>query len=87
MVAVEAAAHGLPTVAYACGGVVDAVGEGISGRLVAPGDARAFAEAVSGLLCEPLQPRRVALFARDFAWSCFGHGVLQAVGISAATAS
>lgn len=38
MVAVEAAAHGLPTVAFATGGVVDAVSDGVSGCLTPPGD-------------------------------------------------
>lgn len=34
MVAIEAAAHGLPTVAFATGGIVDAVKDGVSGYLV-----------------------------------------------------
>src|SRR5690606_24700631 len=34
MVAIEAAAHGLPTVAFATGGIVDAVKDGMSGYLV-----------------------------------------------------
>ncbi|MDY0330919.1 MAG: glycosyltransferase family 4 protein [Thiomonas sp.] len=72
MVAVEAAAHGLPTVAYATGGIVDAVADGISGRLVLPGDADAFAAAVRGLLQRPLPTNPVIAFARRFSWEAFG---------------
>jgi phosphatidylinositol alpha-1,6-mannosyltransferase len=46
MVAVEAAASGLPTVAFAVGGVPDAVVEPATGTLVAAGDHAAFADAV-----------------------------------------
>ena len=42
MVSIEAAASGTPTVAFATGGVVDAVAEGTSGRLVEPGNYAAF---------------------------------------------
>ncbi|MBS0570650.1 MAG: glycosyltransferase family 4 protein, partial [Proteobacteria bacterium] len=75
MVAVEAAAHGLPTVAFATGGVVDAVAQGISGRLVPPGDHEKFAQQVVELLSErPSAAARETArsFARDFAWDRFG---------------
>lgn len=77
MVAVEAAAHGLPTVAYATGGVVDAVGEGISGRLVAPGDGAGFARATLECLTESFDLESVLAFAAQFAWPQFGARVLQ----------
>lgn len=72
MVAVEAAAHGLPTVAFAAGGVVDAVADGQSGRLVASGDYPALAEAVLQTLAarDALRPDCHA-FARRFAWPEF----------------
>lgn len=72
MVAVEAAAHGLPTVAYATGGVVDAVAEEESGSLIPPDDAEGFAAAVLRLLAQPLPVERVRSFAERFAWPRFG---------------
>ncbi|QIK39248.1 glycosyltransferase family 4 protein [Caldichromatium japonicum] len=72
MVAIEAAAHGLPTVAYATGGVVDAVAEGVSGRLVPPGDAKAFAAAVLHTLDAPPLANACCAFAQGFAWEVFG---------------
>jgi len=80
MVAVEAAAHGLPTVAFATGGVTDAVAEGRSGCLVKPGDYDALADAVVSTLKSGVdfaQPCRD--FARQFAWDVFGDGVARAV--------
>ncbi|HEX7339334.1 MAG TPA: glycosyltransferase family 4 protein, partial [Rhodanobacteraceae bacterium] len=73
MVAVEAAAHGLPTVAFATGGVVDAVAEGQSGHLVKTGDYAAFAQAVTVTLAdEQTWAPRCEAFAARFAWSAFG---------------
>ena len=46
---VEAAACALPAVASRTGGIVDVVEDGVSGRLVAPGDAGALSEALLGL--------------------------------------
>lgn len=46
MVAIEAAASGLPTVAFSAGGVPDAVKDGASGYLVSPGDYHGFRDAV-----------------------------------------
>lgn len=72
MVAIEAAAHGLPTVAYATGGVTDAVREGVSGRLVAAGDDDAFAQAVLDLMDSPIRTDAAVAFAAEFAWHRFG---------------
>lgn len=74
MVAVEAAAAGLPTVAYATGGVVDAVSDGVSGYLVHSGDAVAMAEAIlESLLSRNTLRRTCKEFAKTFAWPEFGN--------------
>lgn len=73
MVAIEAAARGLPTVAFSAGGVVDAVSDGESGKLIPTGDYTAFANAVTDLLAHrrSLAPSCRA-FAKRFDWSEFG---------------
>ncbi len=81
MVAIEAAAHGLPTVAFASGGVIDAVAEGRSGFLIQQGDYAAFAEAVLRVLAEgrdAWKVRAIAL-AGNFAWPVFGERILNAL--------
>lgn len=79
MVALEAAAHGLPTVAYATGGVVDAVADGLSGRLVSPGDAAGFAQAVVSLLAQPLPAEVCRAFAQKLTWDVFGQRIAEAL--------
>lgn len=75
MVAIEAAAHGLPTIAFAVGGVPDAVGDGVSGWLLPPGDYDGFAARV----CKVIAAKdggslhgSARLFAKDFSWPLFG---------------
>ncbi|WP_417067883.1 glycosyltransferase family 4 protein [Niveibacterium terrae] len=70
MVAIEAAAHGLPTVAFAVGGVPDAVSEGISGKLIPSGDNDAFSDAVIGYLVKP-NDLKSRPFAEKFSWTEF----------------
>ncbi|OIQ86777.1 GDP-mannose-dependent alpha-(1-6)-phosphatidylinositol monomannoside mannosyltransferase [mine drainage metagenome] len=79
MVALEAAAHGLWSVAYAAGGVVDAVGQGASGDLIQPGDGSHFAAAVLAALERRSAGQGPRTFAEGFAWKRFGDAVAQAL--------
>ncbi|MNG23962.1 D-inositol-3-phosphate glycosyltransferase [compost metagenome] len=79
MVAVEAAAHGLQTVAYSSGGVVDAVADRVSGRLVASGHSEGFAQAVLALLADPIPAETIRGFAEDFSWRRFGERIKEAI--------
>jgi phosphatidyl-myo-inositol dimannoside synthase len=78
MVAVEAAAHGLPTVAFAAGGVVDAVSEGKSGFLVQPGDYSSFVDAVlTAVDCKKALSASARQFADGFSWPLFGERIMR----------
>lgn len=81
MVAIEAAAHGLPTAAFATGGIVDAVAEGQSGHLLPPGDYSALGEAILGMLNEgkPRWQAGAQQFARGFAWPVLGEKLWAAL--------
>lgn len=83
MVAIEAAAHGLPTVAFASGGVVDAVSEGQSGHLLPEGNYAAFAGSVLKVLAEgdDAWKARAVAFAADFAWPAFGRRMAAALAV------
>jgi glycosyltransferase involved in cell wall biosynthesis len=53
VVLMEALAHGRPVVATRVGGVPELVTDGISGRVVSPGDAQELAEAIESVLADP----------------------------------
>lgn len=75
MVAVEAAAHGLPTLAFAAGGVPDAVADGVSGALVPAGDWEGMIEHAVAALGDGLPgvtPESCRAHAAAFAWQRFG---------------
>jgi phosphatidylinositol alpha-1,6-mannosyltransferase len=83
MVAIEAAAHGLPTVAFAVGGVPDAVAQGRSGALVPPEDYAAFARRVIEMVSDPEPAHRKAsarAFAAEFAWPRFAERIRLLLG-------
>lgn len=83
MVAIEAAAHGLPTVAFAAGGVPDAVLPGVSGWLAPPGDYGTFAALVGRVLdasTSTIQAEGCRHFAEDFAWPLFGGRLRHLLG-------
>lgn len=73
MVAIEAAAHGLPTVAFDVGGVSDAIAAGQSGTLVAAGDFAEFSRAVLATLegATPAIRDRCRVAAIRFGWEHF----------------
>jgi phosphatidylinositol alpha-1,6-mannosyltransferase len=82
MVAIEAAAHGVPTVAFRVGGIPDAVADGASGRLIAPDDYNAMVHAVAGYLGAgdhaALRADCLA-HARAFDWSVIGARLVRAL--------
>jgi phosphatidyl-myo-inositol dimannoside synthase len=69
---VEAGAAGLPVVGGRCGGVVEAVVDGVTGLLVTPGDAADFSRAVATLLRDHDLRRRMGeagqRLAKDRTW-------------------
>jgi|TARA_Y100000780_G_C13681551_1_gene416242 phosphatidylinositol alpha-1,6-mannosyltransferase len=75
MVAIEAAAHGLQTVAFATGGIVDAVRHGESGFLANKNDHTTFNKYVLQLLQRPLDKANTLSFAQGFNWQQFGESV------------
>jgi phosphatidylinositol alpha-1,6-mannosyltransferase len=72
IVYLEAATRGVPSVAGAVGGALDAIADGETGILVDPRSHIEVADAVSGLLEDPERSRRMgaaaAQFATRFAW-------------------
>ena len=70
LTAIEAAACGLPALAFDVGGVSQAVREGVSGHLIADGNTSAYAKAMLQMLENPRErPDRAALaWAESFAW-------------------
>lgn len=82
MVAIEAAAHGLPTVAFATGGVVDAVSENLSGTLLPSENYTALSEQTIKVLHTNIPaPHSCRDFAAKFAWKKFGENLKDALGI------
>jgi glycosyltransferase involved in cell wall biosynthesis len=62
--AIEAMAAGTPVVAFATGGIRETVREGITGRLVPTGDARALGQRIEELLQDPSSRSRMAANGR-----------------------
>jgi glycosyltransferase involved in cell wall biosynthesis len=66
LVVVEAMMHGRPAVASAVGGLVELIEDGVTGRLVPPDDASALADAIRGLLADPVEARAIGVRARQY---------------------
>jgi phosphatidyl-myo-inositol dimannoside synthase len=83
MVAIEAAASGLPTVAFRAGGIPDAVADGVSGALLAPGDYAGMASAIERYLRAGADRSRIReaciAHARRFDWRNIGHRLVTAL--------
>ncbi len=78
LVALEAAAHGLATVAFATGGIPDAVSDPESGDLVPPGDYGAMGEAIRRRLAQDpgVRGRAAWCFAGERSWARFASELL-----------
>jgi phosphatidylinositol alpha-1,6-mannosyltransferase len=75
MVAIEAALFGLPTVAFAVGGVVDAIEDGRSGYLIYPGQYQEFAQIIIRYLTTPgsaVTSGACMSHAKKYSWDSFG---------------
>jgi len=82
MVAIEAAARGLPTVAFAVGGIPDAVSDGVSGKLVSPGDYQELVRQVDRILAAAGQApyaESAKKFAASFSWMRFEQELLNVI--------
>lgn len=75
MVAIEAAAHGTPTVAFATGGIVDAVKQNESGWLVEKNNYQHLAEQVIEALQQSKNIEQCKNFAKEFEWGKFGEQI------------
>jgi len=84
LVALEAAACGVPVVATAVGGLRTVVVDGVTGLLVPSRTADAFAGAIGSLLADPAHAAALgaeaAVHAREFTWTRAAARLRQAVG-------
>lgn len=87
LVFLEAAAHGLPVVAGAEGGALDAVDAGRSGLLVDPRDPQAVADALELILCDPALAAAMGgaarAWAEGFSWAATAEQVRTVLELAA----
>lgn len=82
MVALEAAALGIPTIAFACGGAADAVLEGKTGYLIPPDDYEAFGRKIMQLLSkENVLEIDCQSIIDQYSWSNFTKSMLATLGL------
>lgn len=87
MVAIEAAAHGLPTVAFATGGTVDAIRHGESGYLVVIDNYSELSERTIQLMQPPPSKANTINFVQYFSWNRFGNCVNRVLAKGSENAS
>jgi len=80
MVAIEAAAHGTPTLAFAVGGVPEAISNGVSGQLLVPGDYAGMTDSVLDIFNGRRSFPDCRTFAEKFAWPSFEKRLLEILG-------
>jgi phosphatidylinositol alpha-1,6-mannosyltransferase len=86
MVAIEAAAHGIPTVAFATGGIVDAVQDGKSGFLVESNNYQKLADLTLKALATSKDFQNSSItFSKKFTWQDFGKKILEQLNITTST--
>jgi phosphatidylinositol alpha-1,6-mannosyltransferase len=76
LVFIEAALCGKPAIGGRSGGAVDAIIDGVTGRLVDPSSTRELASAVIELLSDPTLAARMGLAARERALRDFDYRVV-----------
>jgi phosphatidylinositol alpha-1,6-mannosyltransferase len=80
MVAIEAASQGTPTIAFACGGVADAIDADNTGHLIEPGNYPAFSAAVLATLGKKdAYSERCIAHAQNFGWPVYEKKLLAAL--------
>jgi len=73
MVAIEAAAHGTPTVAFATGGIIDAIENSVSGYLIECNNYKKLTEYTINILQNDfIIENKCKAFASQFSWYNFG---------------
>lgn len=71
MVAIEAAAHGTPTVAFATGGIIDAVHNDVSGYLVEKDNYARMIDDISKIFNLSMDNSNIQKFSKNFSWDNF----------------
>jgi glycogen synthase len=84
MVFLEAWCFGVPVVGCRAGAVADVIADGVTGLLIAPGDAEALAASVSRLLDDPAEARRLGAegqrrVRQEHTWPAVGQRARQAL--------
>lgn len=80
LVALEAAANGLPTAAFSVGGVIDAVSDNYSGFLVPSGEYSRLADLIINYLknkSTTVTPDNCRKHAKSYSWDNFGVGLRE----------